>query len=64
MNEQSVLDQVQTRYRRFHLLIGPTDVFVLDRDGRRMLGQVSSVSAARRFVKGYERAEREERRTL
>lgn len=51
-------------YRGFRLLITERDVTVLDRRGRTRLGRVSSVSAARRFVKGYERAEREERRTL
>lgn len=60
MIETAVLDQVQTVYRGFHLVIAAKDVFVLDRDGRRVLGRVSSVKQARLFVRGWLRAEREE----
>lgn len=53
-------ETVTTRYRGFVLIVTDRQVTVLCRRGRVRLTHEQSMSSARRFIRGYVRAERNE----
>jgi hypothetical protein len=52
------MTRVETSYLGYPLVITETRVTVRTKDGRRRIGDASSVKQARLIVRGYRRAER------